>query len=107
MRAMGGGEEVRRGGFSGKEQPAIDGRGEHGAFARVPGQSVRIGAAGERIERPARFLQRLQSPSKIAAEKRDDLVDCLRGDRAVPGIFQTSRKASSEKALDAGLAERA
>src|SRR5579864_4428421 len=107
MRAMGGGEEIRRGGFTGKEQPAVDGRGEHGAFAGMPGQSMRIGAAGETIERPARFLQRLQSSSKIAAEKRDDLVDRLCGDRAVSRIFQASRKASAEKALNAGLAERA
>src|ERR1700756_4736824 len=98
MRAVGGGEEVRRGGFSGKEQPAIDGRGEDCAFAGVSGQSMRIGAAGEAIERPARFLQRLQSRSKIAAEKRDNLVDRLCGDRAVPRIFQTSRKTSAEKA---------
>ena len=107
MRAMGGGEEVGRGGFTCEEQPAIDGRGEHGALAGVPGQGMRIGAAGEAIERPARFLQRLQSSSKIAAEKRDDLVDRLCGDRAVPGLFQASRKISAEKAFDAGLAERA
>src|SRR5579872_57287 len=107
MRSMGGGEEVGRGGFTGKEQPAIDRRGEHGAFAGVPGQGMRIGAAGERIERPVRFPQRLQSSSKIAAEKRDDLVDRLCGDRAVPGVFQASRKFSAEKALNAGLAERA
>ena len=39
--------------------------------------------------------------------KDSDLVDAVRGDGAVAGVFQRLRKASAEKAFDAGLAERA
>ena len=44
---------------------------------------------------------------KSIAEQGDDLVDRLRGQRAVAGVFQFVRKAAAEKAFDAGLAERA
>ena len=36
----------------------VDRRGEDGSGAGVAGQRVRIGAAGERVVRPARFRQR-------------------------------------------------
>jgi hypothetical protein len=39
---MRGGEEVRRGRFTRKEQTAIDGGGEHGALAGVAGQRVAV-----------------------------------------------------------------
>ena len=47
-------------------------------------------------------LRRKSEPSM-----RYDLVDRLRRQRAVAGIFQCLRKAAAEKAFDAGLAERA
>src|ERR1700733_3818460 len=75
MRAVGGGEKVRRSGFTRKEQAVIDGSGEHRAFIGMPGQGMRVGTARKRIMRPARFLQRLQLAAKIVAEERDDLVD--------------------------------
>src|SRR5271168_828543 len=97
MCAVGGGEKVRRGGFTRKEQPAIDRSGEHGALAGVARQRMRIGAAGEGIMRPARFLQRPQPAAKIIAEEGDDLVDRLRRNRAVAGVFQFLRKLSTKK----------
>src|SRR5579872_6198769 len=73
--AMRGGEKIRRGGLARKEQPAIDRRGEHGAFARMARQRMRVGAARERIERPARLLQGRKLAAEIIAEKASNLVD--------------------------------
>ena len=96
MRAVGGGEKVRRGGFAGKEQPAIDGRGEHRALAGVARQRMRIGAAGEGIVRPARFRQRLQLAAKIVAEERRRSrrlpAPRSRRRRRLPVLAQTCRR---------------
>src|SRR6202012_2118052 len=105
QRAMGGGEEIRRGRFAGEEQPLVDGSRENGAVAGVAGQRVRIGAAGERIMRPARLRQWLQPRAKTIAEQACNLVDALRGEGADAGILQLLGKTSAEIAFDAGLAE--
>ena len=55
---MRGGEEIRRGRLSGKEQPAVDGCGEHRALVGMAGQRVGIGAERERVVGPARFRER-------------------------------------------------
>src|SRR6185312_16528482 len=107
MRAMRGREEIRRGGFAREEQAAVYRGGEHGALAGMAGECVGIGAAGEGVVGPARFLQRLELAAEIVAEEGHDLVDRMRGDRPVAGVFELLRKAPAEKAFDAGLAERA
>src|SRR6516165_3704403 len=96
LRPMGGGEKIRRGRFAGKEKSAVERRGEHGAGAGVARQRMRVGAAGERVLRPARFRQRLQAAAIIRAEHRHDFVDGLRGERAFAGIFKLARKAPAE-----------
>src|ERR1700744_4324378 len=75
MRAVGGGEEVRRGGLSSKKQPAIHGRGEDCSLAGMPRPRMRIGAAGEGVMRPARFLQGPQLAAKVIAEEGHDPAD--------------------------------
>ena len=65
---MRGREKIRAGGLACEEQPPIDGGGEYRAVAGVTGQRVRIGAARERVVRPARFRQRFQLAAKVGAE---------------------------------------
>src|ERR1700730_6362843 len=81
---MRGGEKIRRGRLSCEEQAAVDG----------------VGA-------PTRFRKRLQAAAEIRAEQACDLVERLRCECALAGVFQGLRKASAEKAFDTGLAERA
>src|SRR5579884_4291747 len=101
---MRGGEKLRRGRFTGKEQASIHRRGKHGAFAGVARQRVGIGAARKGIVSPARFPERLQLAAEIIAEKRDDLVDRGGCYRAVACILECARIAAAEKSFDAGLA---
>ena len=84
-------EEIRRGRFPGKEQPAVDRCGEDCAITGVPGQRVRIGTPRPRIVRPARFRKRFQLASEFVSEETGDLVDCNRGNCAVARVFQRDR----------------
>src|SRR5690348_12168641 len=106
MRPVRGREEIRRGGFAREEQAAVDRSGKHGALAGMAGEGMGVGAAGEGVVGPARFLQWLELAAEVVAEKGRDLVDRMRGDRAVAGVLQRLRKAPAEKTFDAGLAER-
>src|SRR4051795_7064336 len=100
-------EKVRRRRLSRKEQPPIDRCRQYGAIAGVAWQRVRVGASRERVVRPARLAERLQLSPDVVAEQARDLVDALRGKSAFAGVLQLARKATAEKAFDAGLAEGA
>src|SRR5689334_21632715 len=64
----------------------------------------RVSALTKAVVTPAGFRERRKLAVDIGAEQRDDLVDALRSERAVAGVFQLACETSTEEAGDAGPA---
>ena len=97
---MRGREKIRRGRFAGKEQPAVDRRGQHGALAGVAGQRVRIGAARERDRGPSAIPPAASACGENRCRARLTISSiALRGQRAVAGVFQLLAQSGRRKSL--------
>src|ERR1700730_2254717 len=92
--------------FAGEEQAIVHRRGQRASALRLTGQSIGIGAAGERIAAPAIKLERFHPAGEIAAEQADQLGHTEVGERSFARRLQLSRQRSAEIGLDLRPTER-
>jgi hypothetical protein len=74
----------------------VHGRRQHRSALRPAGQSMGIGAAGERIAAPAVKRERLHPAGEIAAEQADQLSHGELGKRGFPGRLELGRQRCAE-----------
>ena len=78
--------------FAGEEQAIVHRRGQRASALRLTGQSIGIGAAGERIAAPAIKLERFHPAGEIAAEQDQSEGPLLQAWRIA--VFQPHAAAS-------------
>src|ERR1700738_1213188 len=82
--AVRGGIVVLRTRFAGKEQAIVHRRGQRASARRLTGQSIGIGAAGERIAAPAMKPERFHPAGEITAEQAGQLGHSKVDERSFP-----------------------
>ena len=92
--------------FAGEEQAIVHRRGQRASALRLTGQSIGIGATGERIAAPAIKLERFHPAGEIAAEQVDQLGHTEVGERSFARRLQLSRQRSAEIGLNLRPTER-
>ena len=104
--AVRGGIVVLRTRFAGKEQAIVYRRGQRASARRLTGQSIGIGAAGERIAAPAMKPERFHPAGEITAEQAGQLGHSKVDERSFPRRLELSREPTAEIGLDLRPAER-
>src|SRR5262249_7389267 len=103
---MSGGEIVHRAGFPGKEQTAVDWRGELPPAVGKSRRRVRIRTERKRIGTPAINGNRLDARRKSAAEQADEVGHGAIKNRAIAAPLQFGGEATAEIGLDHRSPER-